>query len=71
MESIHPAKRPCPNCRSMEIFRSHRRGTLERYILRAIGMRPYRCVTCDSRFYGFPHSYEESSTRAKAAQSSL
>jgi hypothetical protein len=67
MESMTPAKRPCPHCRSMEVFRSHRRGTLERYVLRAIGMRAYRCVTCDSRFYGFPQSYEAPSPDAKAA----
>ena len=38
------SKRPCPRCGSSEVFRSHRRGSVERYLLRAIGVRPFRCV---------------------------
>jgi hypothetical protein len=46
-------KRPCPHCTSTEVFRSHRRGPFEKYLFRMIGMRPYRCIKYDDRFYGF------------------
>jgi hypothetical protein len=60
-------KKPCPNCSGLEIYRSHRRTAFERYLLRAIGMRAYRCIKCDSRFYGFSHSYEDASPDVRAA----
>ena len=44
------SKQPCPHCGGSEIFRSHRRNAVERYLLRAIGVRPFRCVNCDARF---------------------
>jgi hypothetical protein len=50
------ARRLCPYCRSVEIARSHRRGPIEKYLLRAIRVRVYRCDDCNSRFYGFSHS---------------
>jgi hypothetical protein len=40
----------------VEIARSHRRGPIEKYLLRAIRVRVYRCDDCNSRFYGFSHS---------------
>ena len=45
------SKRPCPRCGGSEVFRSHRRGPMERYLLRAVGVRPFRCVNCNARFY--------------------
>jgi hypothetical protein len=45
------SKRLCPRSGSSEVFRSHRR-TVERYLLRAIGVRPFRCGNCDARFIG-------------------
>jgi hypothetical protein len=33
------SKRLCPRCNSSEVFRSHRHGAMERYLLRAIGVR--------------------------------
>jgi hypothetical protein len=50
------SKRLCPRCGSSEVFRSHRHGTVERYLLRAIGVRPFRCVNCDGRFYRLKQS---------------
>jgi ribosomal protein L37AE/L43A len=50
------ARRLCPYCRSVEVARSHRRGPIEKYLLRAIHVRVYRCDDCNSRFYGFAHS---------------
>ena len=50
------ARRLCPYCRSVEIARSHRRGPIEKYLLRAIRVRVYRCDDCNSRFYAFSRS---------------
>jgi len=60
-------QRSCPNCGSSEIFRSHRRGAVERYLLRAIRVRPFRCVNCDARFYGLKHSDGPESQDTRAA----
>lgn len=40
----------CPQCRSTDCFRSHRRGFAD-LILGATGILPWRCRTCDKRFY--------------------
>jgi hypothetical protein len=50
------ARRLRPYCSSVEIARSHRRGPIEKYLLRAIRVRVYRCDDCNSRFYGFSRS---------------
>ncbi len=60
-------KRLCPNCRSVDTSRSHRKGPLEKYLLGALGVRPYRCMNCDARFYVFSRFDEESSQTNKAA----
>jgi hypothetical protein len=43
----------CPYCRSVEIARSHRRGPIEKYLLRVMHVRVYRCDGCNARFYAF------------------
>jgi hypothetical protein len=40
---------PCPNCKSSEIRRSHRKNNFERLISFAIV--PCRCQMCDGRFF--------------------
>jgi predicted RNA-binding Zn-ribbon protein involved in translation (DUF1610 family) len=60
-------KRHCPHCGSAEVYRSHRRGTMERYLLRAVGVRPFRCVNCDARFYGRRDSHGPTSQDVRAA----
>ena len=52
---LHP-QQVCPYCGSAEVFRSHRRGAVEKFLLRPIGVRPFRCVNCDARFYRRYHS---------------
>ena len=42
----------CPQCRSSHCFRSHRRGVFDGAVT-AIGLRPWRCRTCDYRFYAW------------------
>jgi hypothetical protein len=66
-ESNMAEKRLCPNCRSAESSRSHRNGAFEKYILGVLGVRPYRCMNCDVRFYAFSRFDEESSQTKKAA----
>ena len=61
------SKRPCPYCGGSEVFRSHRRGTMERYLLRAVGVRPFRCVNCDARFYWLKHADGPESKDVRAA----
>lgn len=43
--------RACPRCEGKSIRRSHRVGFMERFVLRASFVRPYRCLDCDKRFY--------------------
>jgi transcriptional regulator NrdR family protein len=45
--------RKCPACRSEHVHRSHMRGFWEHGVLRAVGVRAYRCESCDNRYYGF------------------
>ncbi|MGH9718416.1 MAG: hypothetical protein ACRD4R_17035 [Candidatus Acidiferrales bacterium] len=40
----------CPQCRSGDCFRS-RRTSVADSLLRAFGLLPWRCHTCDKRFY--------------------
>ncbi len=42
----------CPQCRSVNCFRSHRGGVCD-FLFSLIGLRPWRCHTCDRRFYGW------------------
>ena len=40
----------CPQCRSAACFRSRRGGVLD-FLGTVVGLRPWRCDTCDRRFY--------------------
>jgi hypothetical protein len=40
----------CPQCRSADCFRS-RRGGVSDFLFSVGGLRPWRCHTCDFRFY--------------------
>lgn len=62
-----PSKRLCPNCRSVETSRSHRHGAVERCLLRAIGIRPFRWLNCDARFFTFSRFDEKRLQINKAA----
>ncbi len=54
-------KPACPYCDSMHLRRSRHRNLFERVVLRLISSRPYRCLSCNRRFYGDsrPHSAEQ------------
>jgi len=40
----------CPQCRSADCFRSHRSGITD-LLGTLVGLRPWRCDTCDYRFF--------------------
>lgn len=40
----------CPQCRSGECYRSHRSGFRD-FLFTLWGCRPWRCLTCEFRFY--------------------
>jgi ribosomal protein L37AE/L43A len=42
----------CPKCGSGEVRRSHMRGVLGRGLLKMMGVKAYRCESCDLRYYG-------------------
>ena len=58
----------CPACQSKGVYASHRRGILERGPLTWLGIFPYRCGQCQTRFY---HSTGRSFRRPAAVQASL
>jgi hypothetical protein len=60
-------KHSCPYCTSVEVFRSHRRGFIERYVLPPFRMRAYRCIKCDTRFYALSLFQKEDPSRGKVA----
>lgn len=41
----------CPFCLGTDVYSSHRRGVLERGPLTWIGVLPFRCGQCQTRFY--------------------
>jgi len=41
----------CPNCGSYLVRRSFRAGFVEKVFYRLIGLRPYRCRGCETRFF--------------------
>ncbi len=51
------ARNTCPKCRCKTIRRSHRIGLIERVLLSAFCVRPYRCLDCDNRFYRYDSAF--------------
>ena len=45
-------KKQCPRCGG-EARRSHHHGLIQKTILRALSIRPYRCRDCGNRFFRF------------------
>jgi len=50
-EVIHRPLRPCPFCRCLEVYRTRSKGIIERHLLPVVRLCPYRCTSCDRRFY--------------------
>ena len=45
--------RRCPACGSHRVQRCHRRGLVEKLILRLFFLRPYLCRDCNAFYVGF------------------
>jgi hypothetical protein len=45
--------RQCPSCGSRDVHRCRKRTLLEVWILPLILIRPFRCMGCYQRYYGF------------------
>jgi hypothetical protein len=54
----------CPECHSAQVHASRRRGLIERKILATIQVRPFRCETCDSRFFRWSYSPKPNSSQS-------
>ncbi len=44
--------RCCPICKSRNVARAMRRGALDFLVLPLLLLRPFRCLSCDNRYYG-------------------
>lgn len=65
--------RVCPCCTSAAVRRSRRQGVFEILLLRLLLLRPYRCLSCSRRFYGFLFSRKGSGApeRRSASRTAL
>jgi hypothetical protein len=45
--------RPCSHCGTLHFKRVKRQGLVERWILAAYGLYPWRCVSCNHKRYLF------------------
>jgi ribosomal protein L37AE/L43A len=44
------SKHVCPYCQNSSFRRSHR-GGLRQHVVSLVGIRPYRCLNCQERFW--------------------
>ena len=51
-----------PQCQSTNISKSKRRGLFESVVFALIQVRPYRCMSCDLRFFRKATPHEHSAT---------
>ena len=51
MDDSENRRHSCPSCGSESVRRSYRVGLVEKLFYRLIGLRPYRCTTCEARFF--------------------
>jgi hypothetical protein len=58
----------CPWCQSLNINRSQRRGVLESVVFKLIHVRPYRCLSCDGRFFRWADTPQHIHSRQAAAR---
>ena len=56
----------CPQCQSKSISKSKRRGLLESVVFALVQVRPYRCMSCDLRFFRRAGPHEHSATPPSA-----
>jgi predicted Zn-ribbon and HTH transcriptional regulator len=56
----------CPVCQSQRIRRSRRRGVLESRLLALLFIHPFRCLSCDHRFFRWSLNPNPSRQRPEA-----
>jgi hypothetical protein len=63
----------CPQCQSISIRKSRRRSLLESVVFTLIRVRPYRCQSCDLRFFRWavPHGHTVSPKVTASTRSEL
>jgi len=54
----------CPRCHSERVRRSKRKGIIERRILAMLFIRPFRCGSCDYRFFRWSIPVDPNSSAA-------
>jgi hypothetical protein len=61
----------CPQCQGANISKSKRRGLLESLVFTLIHVRPYRCQSCDFRFFRWavPHAQRVAHLASTTARS--
>ena len=57
----------CPQCKSLSVHRSRRRGLYEHIVVRLMLLRPYRCWSCDHRHYAYLFLRKNQGTHAYAS----
>jgi hypothetical protein len=55
----------CPKCKSSEVYRSHRRGVVEKVVLRVMSKAPYQCKSCKHRFVREVQKHHHAADRAR------
>lgn len=56
MRETQPSMRTCPVCQATNVRASHRQGWLERRPLTWVGILPFRCGSCQTRYRRFAYS---------------
>jgi hypothetical protein len=61
----------CPRCQSKNISKSKRRGLFESLVFKLFHVRPYRCQSCDLRFFRWadPHVHSASHIATNSSRS--
>lgn len=58
----------CPKCQSGATQRSKRRGLFELTLMGLLPVRPFRCRSCDWRFYGLLFNMQPSRSKIPGAR---
>lgn len=56
----------CPSCGSHRVRKSRKQGVWERFLSSVSLHRPYRCESCDLRFWGGFHSETKPTAQLQA-----
>lgn len=57
----------CPSCQGTNITKSKRKGLFESIVFKLIDIRPYRCLSCDLRFFHRALTHRHAASHAAIA----